>query len=150
MSRLLPRIAVSAVIEREGRYLMVEEDDLDRRVFNQPSGHLEHGESIIEGICREVLEETAWEFEPDAIIGVYRLNLPERETTFVRICFSGRVIVHHPEQPLDDGILAATWLTREELEAEGAARMRSRLVLASILDFESGRRFPLELLRDFP
>jgi ADP-ribose pyrophosphatase YjhB (NUDIX family) len=150
VSHPLPRIAVSAVIERDGRYLMVEEEDLGRRVFNQPSGHLEHGESLIDGVCREVLEETAWEFLPEAITGIYRLHLPERETTFVRICFTGRVLRHHPQRMLDDGIVAARWLTRSELEAEGDARMRSRLVLASIVDFEAGHRFPLELLRDFP
>ena len=150
MSHPLPRIAVSAVIERNGRYLVVEEEDLGRRVFNQPSGHLEHGESLIEGVCREVLEETAWEFEPEAVTGIYRLHLPERDTTFVRICFTGRVLMHHAGRALDDGIHAAHWLTRSELEAEGSARMRSPLVLASIADYEAGRRFPLERLRAFP
>jgi len=145
----LPRIAVAAVIERDGRYLIVEEDDLGRTVLNQPSGHLEHGESIIDGVLREVLEETGWEFAPEALLGVYRLALPARNTTFVRLCFCGRATQHHPERPLDTGIHAAHWLSRQALEAEGSRRLRSPLVLASIADYESGRRFPLDLLRDF-
>jgi len=146
----LPRIAVSAIIEQAGRYLIVEEDDAGCQVLNQPSGHLEHGESLIEGVFREVLEETGWEFEPEALTGIYRLALPARNTTFVRVCFCGSVSRHHPDRPLDHGIHATHWLTRPELEAQGAQRLRSPLVLAAIADFESGRRFPLELLRDFP
>jgi ADP-ribose pyrophosphatase YjhB (NUDIX family) len=146
----LPRIAVAAVIERDGHYLVVEEEDLGRPVFNQPSGHLEHGESLIDGVLREVLEETGWDFTPEALTGIYRLALPARSTTFVRVCFCGRVLRHHPERPLDAGIRAAHWLSRHALEAAGPERLRSPLVLAAIADYEAGRRFPLALLRDFP
>jgi ADP-ribose pyrophosphatase YjhB (NUDIX family) len=148
MSRTLPRLVVAAVIERDDEFLLVDEMDLDRRVYNQPAGHVEHGESIIDAVRREVLEETAWRFEPEAVTGIYRIAVPERDTTFVRVCFRGRLLSHHPERPLDDGILEAVWLSRATLAAD-PARLRSRLVLASIDDYLAGSSYPLELLKDY-
>ena len=149
MAESLPRLVVAAVIERDGRYLMVDEHDLERRVYNQPAGHVEHGESITAAAVREVLEETAWLFAPEAIVGIYRLAVPARATTYVRVCFTGQLLEHFPERRLDDGIVAAPWLTRDELAAE-PERLRSPIVLAAIDDYLAGRRYPLDLLRDFP
>ncbi|GAA5783778.1 NUDIX hydrolase [Chitiniphilus shinanonensis] len=143
-----PNATVAAVIERDGRFLLVEERILGQRKLNQPAGHIEHGESIVAACVRETLEETAHHIRPDALVGVYQWSPPERpELTYLRFTFSGEVIGHAPERVLDDGIEAAVWLTRDEI-VERAAEHRSPLLLACIDDYLSGRRYPLDLLRD--
>lgn len=144
-----PHVTVAAVIERDGRYLVVEEDVRGKRVFNNPAGHLEPGESLIDAVRRETLEETGWEFEPDAVTGVYLWKNAEVDATFLRVAFHGRCLKHHPERRLDHGIVAAHWLSREEL-ASGRHALRTPLVLQCIDDLLAGRRYPLELLSFIP
>ena len=140
-----PDVTVAAVIEREGRFLMVEERVGQSLVINQPAGHLEPNESLIEAAIRETLEETAWRFKPEAVCGVYLWRHPERDVTYLRIAFAGRVTEQLQERSLDQGIQQALWLSRDEL-AQRATELRSPLVLRCIDDYLSGNRYPLELL----
>jgi len=143
-----PHVTVAAIVEREGQYLMVEERPDDRTVYNQPAGHLERGESLLDAVRREVREETAWAFEAEGLVGVYLYPHPDpaRGITYLRFCFHGRVHDHRPGQALDAGILQAPWLTREEL-LERRTQLRSPLVLECIEDYLAGRRYPLDMLR---
>jgi 8-oxo-dGTP pyrophosphatase MutT (NUDIX family) len=143
--RWKPNVTVAALVEKDGRYLMVEEETNDGRRFNQPAGHLEKGESLLEAVRREVLEETGYEFEPHGLVGIYLADKADSNVTYLRFSFFGRVTQHHPELPLDKGIVAAHWRTAEEIEAS-AARHRSPLVLRSLQDWQAGARFPLEML----
>ena len=140
-----PDVTVAAVIEDAGRFLVVEERIGTRLVFNQPAGHLEPNESLIEATIRETLEETAWTFEPHALVGVYLWKHPDRPKTFLRITFSGRVTHHDPVRPLDRGIHRALWFTRDQLAAR-SEHLRSPMVLRCIDDYLRGRRFPLEIV----
>lgn len=143
-----PHTTVASVIERSGRFLMVEELDRDgRNVFNQPAGHLEEAESLLQAVVRETREETGWGFTPQTLVGVYRWQVPPAETTYLRFCFHGSCHDHQPEQPLDDGILRAVWLSRDELAAQ-PQRLRSPMVLRCIDDYLAGCRYPLELIND--
>jgi 8-oxo-dGTP pyrophosphatase MutT (NUDIX family) len=134
-----PSVTVAAVVERDGRFLLVEERIDGRLVLNQPAGHLDPGESLIEACRREVLEETAHHFEPQALIGVYRWHYAKRDVTFLRFCFCGRVTGMDAGRKLDKGIVAAPWLTAAELEARKGAH-RSPLVAKCVADFLAGRR----------
>ena len=141
-----PSTTVAAIAENNGRFLLVEENINDKLVFNQPAGHLEHGETIIEAVKREVLEETAWEFEPEYLVGVYLYPNPnDPDITYLRFCFYGHCSNEHKGQELDEGILRAAWLTREEIE-EQRNRMRSPLVEQCIDDYLNGNRYPLDII----
>lgn len=143
-----PNVTVAAVIESDGKFLMVEEEQgLSKTVFNQPAGHLDEGESIITATIRETLEETAYHFTPSAIVGIYRWIEPTSATTFLRVCFTGDVIDHDPTLELDDGIIAAHWLSLSKIN-QLTPRLRSPLVRRCIDDYLAGRRYPLELLAD--
>ena len=138
------RLTVATVIERDGRFLMVEEyADGDEPVYNQPAGHLDEHETLAAAAIRETLEETAWEVGIDAIVGLYYWTHPQGHT-FIRTCFAGQALHHHPDQPLDRGIVRALWLTRDEIAALGP-RLRSPMVLRCVDDYRAGRRYPLEL-----
>lgn len=140
----LPRLTVATIIERDGRFLLVEEyADGDDLVYNQPAGHLDEHETLAAGAIRETLEETAWEVDVSAVVGVYYWTHP-RGDTYMRACFAGTALHHHPEQPLDHGIQRAVWLTREEISLLGS-RLRSPMVLRCIDDYLAGKRYPLEL-----
>ena len=138
-----PSVTVAAVVERNGRFLFVEESIDGRRVLNQPAGHLDPDESIVTACRREVLEETAHRFEPTALVGIYRWHYAPKDVTFLRFCFRGR-IEGIDDRPLDPQIAALHWLTREELVARRAEH-RSPLVQRCVDDFIAGRRFPLEV-----
>jgi len=142
-----PHLTVAAVIEQNGRFLMVEEDVEGRIVLNQPAGHVEPGESFIEAVRRETLEETARHFEPEAVTGIYRWQHPDNGITFVRHAFCGTVGEADTRLELDDGILRALWLSPDELLAQ-PDRLRSPLVMQSIEDYLKGHRFNLNLYRD--
>jgi 8-oxo-dGTP pyrophosphatase MutT (NUDIX family) len=135
-------VTVAAVIERDGRFLMVEENYDGARVLNQPAGHLDPGESLIHACTREVLEETAHRFTPESLIGIYRWHYPPRDVTFLRFTFAGRVDGVEQGRALDKEIIAAHWFTREEL-VERAASHRTPLVMACIDDYLAGKRYPL-------
>jgi 8-oxo-dGTP pyrophosphatase MutT (NUDIX family) len=143
MSVWRPSTTVAAVVERNGRFLLVEERIDGRLALNQPAGHLDPGESLVAACRREVLEETAHRFEPTALVGIYRWHYAPRDVTFLRFCFRGR-IDGVEDRPLDREITALHWLTREELIARRAEH-RSPLVQRCVDDYIAGRQFPLEV-----
>ena len=144
--RWSPAVTVAAVIEHDRRFLLVEERPEGRPVINQPAGHLEPGESLIEAVEREVLEETGRSFQPTALVGVYLWPLPGGDASYLRICFAGRVGDPIAGATIDPAIDACHWLTREQI-ANGAPAPRSPLVLRCIDDAIAGRTADLDLLR---
>lgn len=145
-----PDVTVAAVVEREGRFLVVEERVRSRLVLNQPAGHLESGESLLQAVVREALEETGWQFVPEAVVGVYLWNQTPasadgRSRSFLRVAFCGEVVQHDASRPLDKGIERAVWLTQQQLNAQ-STRLRSPLVMRCIEDYVLGKRYPLDLL----
>jgi len=146
--KLQPELTVAAVIERQGRFLVVEERASRRLVFNQPAGHVEAGEALVDAVIREVREETAWGFEPRAVVGMYLWTHHSRRT-YLRVAFCGDVHDHDPAQPLDAGILRTHWFTRAQLLGH-AARLRTPMVLRCIDDYRAGARFPLDLIQQLP
>ncbi|MCK2089476.1 NUDIX hydrolase [Thauera aromatica] len=141
-----PNVTVAAVIECDGRFLLVEEKTPEGLRFNQPAGHLEEGESLLEAVVRETLEETAHRFIPEYLVGVYQWTRPQGDITYLRFAFGGRVDGEVPGRRLDEGIVRALWLTPDELRAT-AERHRSPLILQCVDDWVAGQRFPLSLLR---
>ncbi|MFV3414935.1 NUDIX hydrolase [Pseudomonas nitroreducens] len=145
--RWLAHVTVATIVEDQGRFLLVEEMSADeKQVFNQPAGHLEANETLLEAAVRETLEETGWDVELTAVTGIYLYTAPSNGVTYQRVCFAARPVRHHPECPLDDGILGARWMTRDELATQ-PERWRSHLVLRCIDDYLDGERFPLALIR---
>lgn len=142
-----PRVTVAAVVERDGRFLLVEESVSGTPRLNQPAGHLEDGESLTAAVVREALEETAWHFEPQALVGIYRWRRAPGAETFLRFAFCGTVRDHDDARALDTGILRTLWLDRGEL-ATRRERLRSPLVLRCVDDYLADRRYPLALLGD--
>ncbi|MDG1581936.1 NUDIX hydrolase [Pseudomonas sp. GOM6] len=142
-----PHITVATVVEDHGRFLLVEELSEGRAVFNQPAGHLEADESLLQAALRETLEETGWEVELTAVTGIYLYTAPSNGVTYQRVCFAAKPLRHLPESPLDEGIIGPQWLTREELAAQ-PERWRSELVLRCIDDYLAGERHSLSLIRD--
>lgn len=140
-------LTVAAVIERHGRYMLVEERVGGRLVLNQPAGHVEAGESLATAVVRETLEETAWTFVPEATVGVYLWGPAGGRNHFLRVAFAGRCVAHDARRQLDDGIERVLWLTRAELLAR-EAQLRSPMVLRAVDDYESGTRYPVDLLQD--
>jgi 8-oxo-dGTP pyrophosphatase MutT (NUDIX family) len=140
-----PDVTVAAVIERDGRFLVVEERAARRVVINQPAGHLERGESLLEAVVRETLEETAYALTPEALTGIYLWRHPVIDRTFLRVAFTGSVDGPDAARRLDRCILRATWLSRDQLAARPNV-LRSPLVLRCIDDYLSGVRHPLSLL----
>ena len=142
-----PHVTVAAVAEAQGRFLLVQERDAGRQVINQPAGHLEDGESLLTAVRREVLEETAWEFEPRSIVGIYRWRHPQNGMTFLRFTFAGILLAHDAERSLDPEIERVVWLNGAEVKRR-KDRLRSPLVLRSLDDYLAGRSWPLTLLED--
>ncbi|RFA28436.1 NUDIX hydrolase [Alkalilimnicola ehrlichii] len=142
-----PHVTVAAIAERAGRFLCVEETILGKRVINQPAGHLEAGESFIEAVRRETLEETAWEFEPEYITGIYRWAAPNNGPTFIRVAFYGRLGHQQTTRSLDPDIDAVAWLSEHDLRSRHA-QLRSPLVIRCLEDYLRGCRYPLALLTD--
>jgi len=140
---LNPEVTVAAVVVRDGRFLLVEERIGGRLVLNQPAGHLEDRETLVEAAIRETREETAWRFHPEALVGTYLWRNPVNGRGFLRFAFCGDVDDLRPQQPLDKGIVRALWLSADELQAQ-PARLRSPLVMRCIDDFLQGRRQPLD------
>ncbi len=147
-----PSVTVAAIIEREGRFLLVEEETSDGIRFNQPAGHLDPGESLAEAVSREAMEETAHEFTPTALVGMYMSRyLSSRtgeEVTYLRFAFCGEVGAAH-DRPLDVGILRAVWMTREEMLATRETH-RSPLVMQCVEDYLLGKRSPLSVIYTHP
>jgi 8-oxo-dGTP pyrophosphatase MutT (NUDIX family) len=147
--RFRPSVTVAAIAEHDGRFLLVEEHTAEGLRLNNPAGHLERGESPLEAVVREVLEETARRFVPEALLGVYlsRFQRPAsgEDVTYLRLAFTGRVDDADPTRALDDGIVRTLWLTPDEVRAS-TARHRSPLVLRCVEDHLAGRRYPLALI----
>jgi phosphatase NudJ len=147
--RFRPSVTVAAIVERGGRYLLVEEHTPEGLRLNNPAGHLDRGESPLQGVVRETLEETACHFDAQALVGVYLARLQRDSTgqdlTYLRLAFCGRVGEPEPGRVLDHGIVRTLWLTPQDIQAS-AARHRSPLVWRCIADHLAGRRYPLELL----
>jgi len=137
-----PSVTVAAVIERDGRFLLVEEEANGELVFNQPAGHWEPGETLAAGCAREALEETGYHFRPTALVGVYRWRYPAKDVTFLRFAFCGELTGHEAGRELDKEILRAVWMTPEEIRAT-QDRHRSPQVLTCIEHYLVGQRFPL-------
>jgi 8-oxo-dGTP pyrophosphatase MutT (NUDIX family) len=138
-----PEITVAAVTEDDGRFLLVEERINQKLVLNQPAGHVERGETLLEAVIREAREETAWRFEPNALLGAYLWRNPRNGRSTLRFAFIGTVSDHKPEQPLDTGIVTTHWLTRAQLLAR-EPRLRSPLVMRCVDDYLGGNRQSLE------
>src|SRR5512140_1908005 len=152
-TRWKPSVTVAAVIERDGRFLLVEEETAEGLRLNNPAGHLDPGESPEQACAREALEETAHEFRPTALLGVYlaRFQRPssQEDITYLRMAFCGELGAHDPLRSLDTGIVRTLWLTLDELR-DSAPRHRSPLVLRCIEDYLAGVRHPLSLLYTDP
>lgn len=140
-----PYVTVATIVERDGCFLMVEEYADGELVYNQPAGHLDEHESLPAAAVRETLEETGWEVELTALVGVYQWRHPASGKTFLRFCFAAEGRRHHPDRPLDEVIRQALWLSRAELSAR-ASQLRSPMVLRCIDDYLAGHRYPLALL----
>jgi 8-oxo-dGTP pyrophosphatase MutT (NUDIX family) len=138
-------VTVASVIEDNGRFLLVEERQRGQLVLNQPAGHLEPGESLIEAALRETLEETGWTVEIQGLVGVGLYTAPSNGVTYYRTTFFGRPLSHDPLRSLDTGIERALWLTPAEMQAE-AERLRSPLVAKAVEHYLAGHRYPLSLI----
>jgi 8-oxo-dGTP pyrophosphatase MutT (NUDIX family) len=135
-------ITVAASIEAEGRFLTVEEHAGGRIVFNQPAGHVEPGETLIEAVIRETYEESGYAFEPTAVLGIYHWHDEAENLTYLRIAFCGDARAPRETPVLDDVIVATHWLSRDQLVAR-QPRLRSPMVLRCVDDHLNGTRFPL-------
>jgi len=138
-----PEVTVAAIVTHDRKFLFVEELISGRLVLNQPAGHLESAETLLDAVIRETREETAWRFAPSALVGTYHYRSPEDGRSFLRFAFCGEVDDHRPQQPLDEGIVRAVWLSPEEL-GEQEQRLRSPLVMRCVDDYLLGRRQPLQ------
>jgi 8-oxo-dGTP pyrophosphatase MutT (NUDIX family) len=151
--RWRPSVTVAAVIERDGRFLMIEEETSEGLRINNPAGHLEPGETPAEGCAREALEETAWRFRPTHLLGMYISRFQRATTgediTYLRFAFTGEVGLEEKGRALDYGIVRTMWMTPEELRAT-ADRHRSPLVLRCLEDFLSGVRYPMSAVYSDP
>jgi len=140
-----PNVTVAAVIERDGSFLLVEEQTAEGIRYNQPAGHLEAGESLLEAVIRETMEESAWRFTPTALIGVYQYHQAESGVTYLRFAFTGELTDHDAGRKLDTGILRALWMPTADIRAN-LAKHRSPLLMQCVDDYLAGRRHPLDLL----
>ena len=155
--RWKPSVTVAAIIEREGRYLLIEEHTPEGLRLNNPAGHLDPGESPEDGCAREALEETTHTFKPTALVGIYisRLIRPAREgrdaedVTYLRFAYCGKLGEVLPGAELDKGIVRTLWMTPDEIRAN-ASRLRSPLVLRCMEDHLAGKRFPLDMVYTDP
>lgn len=148
-----PSVTVAAIVERDGRFLLVEEETPEGIRLNQPAGHLDPGESLIDAAVREALEETSCAFTPEALLGVYMARSTSAyeavPMTYVRFAFVGTVGEADPALQLDDGILRTLWLTADEARVR-AREHRSPLVMKCIEDYLAGQRFPLSVVHTHP
>jgi 8-oxo-dGTP pyrophosphatase MutT (NUDIX family) len=140
-----PDLAAAAIVQRDNRFLIVEERIRGALLFNQPAGHVDDGESIVDAAIRETLEETAWHFVPRHLLGIYLWRNPANGQSILRVAITGEVTSHEPGRRLDRPVVAAHWMEREALLAQ-QARLRSPLVMRCIDDFLAGHRHDLAAL----
>jgi len=141
-----PHATVAAIVEQHGKFLLVEETTDRGNRFNQPAGHLEDNEAIIDAVIRETLEESAYTFTPESLLGIYHWKHEHNDTTYLRFAFIGSVSNHQPDLALDNGIIRAVWMSLDEIRSQ-AGLMRSTQVITCIEDYLSGKRYPLELIK---
>lgn len=155
--RWKPSVTVAGIIEKDGKYLLVEEHTPNGLMFNNPAGHLDPGESPLQACVREVLEETAFHFTPTALVGIYlsrflkqaSANEPAHDISYLRFAFTGELGAHEAGRALDVGIVRTLWMSLEEMQAT-QTRHRSRLLLRCAQDHAAGQRFPLETVYTDP
>ena len=149
--RWKPNVTVAAVIEKEGRFLLVEEETSTGLMLNTPAGHLDPGESPAEGCARETLEETAHRFTPTALVGIYmaRTRSRSQDVTYMRFAFAGDLGEQEAGRALDHGIVRTLWMTPEEIRSS-VDRHRSPLLLQCMEDYLAGERHPLSLVHVDP
>jgi 8-oxo-dGTP pyrophosphatase MutT (NUDIX family) len=140
-----PNVVVAAICERDGKFLLVEEETTEGLRLNQPAGHWEKDETLKEAVVREALEETAHVVEPTDLLGAYTTYNAARDITYLRFAYVCRVTGFDPGRALDHGIVRAVWLTPEEIAASPICH-RSPLVMRCVQDYLSGRRFPLDFV----
>jgi 8-oxo-dGTP pyrophosphatase MutT (NUDIX family) len=148
-TRWKPHVTVAAVIERDGLFLLVEEETADGLRLNNPAGHLDCGETPEQACTRETLEETAYQFTPGALVGIYlsrQINADGQDTTYLRFAFCGALGECDPQRTLDTGIVRTLWMTADEIRAS-TARHRSPLLVQGMEDYLRGVRYPLELVQ---
>ncbi len=143
-----PNVTVAAVVERDGNFLLVEEQTAEGIRYNQPAGHLDEGESLIEAVIRETLEESAWRFKPTALVGVYQHHQAGSGITYLRFAFTGELSGHEAGRKLDTGILRALWMPVAEIRTS-RAKHRSPLLMQCVDDYLAGQRHPLALLHHY-
>jgi len=140
-----PRVTVAAIVEKNQQFLCVKETILDQQVINQPAGHLEPGESLIEAVTRETLEETGWIVEPQSVVGIYLWNHPRENLTFLRVTFCCNCKMLNEKAEIDSDIDEVVWLSAQQLR-DSSSTLRSPLVLTCIDDYLQGKRFSLDVL----
>ena len=140
-------VTVATIVERDGRFLFVEELKQGRLVLNQPAGHLEEGESLQQAALRETFEESACEVDLTGITGIYLYTAPSNGVTYQRVCFSAKLLAEHRDQALDQDIHDTCWLSYAQL-LQQHQRLRSELVLRCLEDYLKGEHYPLSLLHD--
>ncbi|AKA23816.1 NUDIX hydrolase [Pseudomonas chlororaphis] len=141
-----PHITVATIIEDQGHFLFVEEFQGEQAVLNQPAGHLDANESLLQAAIRETLEETGWDIELTGVVGIYLYTAPSNGVTYQRVCFAGKPLRHHPDYRLDDGIIGPRWLSRDELLAL-RPQWRSELIIQCLDDYLAGQLHSLALIR---
>lgn len=141
----MPHATVAAIVEDNGKFLLVEEITDRGNRFNQPAGHLEDNETLIEAVIRETLEETAYSFKPEALLGIYHWKHEHNDTTYLRFAYIGSVSDHQANMALDEGIIRTVWMTADEMR-NNAMLMRSPQVLNCVEDYLSGQKFPLSVV----
>jgi ADP-ribose pyrophosphatase YjhB (NUDIX family) len=140
-----PHVTVAAIVEHEGRFLLVEEMVEGRRCFNQPAGHWDPGETLLDAVVRETLEETAYAFEPEYLTGIYHWEHPAKDLTYLRFAFGGKLGAQRPDYTLDTGIIGPVWMTPAEILVQ-SEQLRNVMVQRCIADYLAGNRYPLEIL----
>ncbi|WP_111643033.1 NUDIX hydrolase [Marinimicrobium alkaliphilum] len=140
-----PHVTLATIVERHGRFLLVYEHANGKKVYNQPAGHLEPDESLIQAAVRETLEETGWDVEPTHLVNVRLYTAPANGVTYLRTTVVAKPLRHNPLLPLDQDIIETVWLTRDEI-AERFDQLRSPMTLRVIDDYLAGQRFPLEII----
>jgi 8-oxo-dGTP pyrophosphatase MutT (NUDIX family) len=141
----MPHATVAAIVEDQGKFLLVEEETDRGNRYNQPAGHLEDNESLLAAVVRETMEETAYTFHPEALLGIYHWKHEHNNSTYLRFAYIGRVSNHQATRALDEGIIRSVWMTAEEMRNQ-AMLMRSPQVLTCVEDYLAGKRYPLDTI----